>query len=436
MPANLIRVLVVGLALAPLGCGSSGPFRDPSPVKAGVNPADLEDVCTRCDAGHQLDMRGLFQVAEQVRLARKPAAPPPKKSVLVLSGGGTYGAYSAGVLVGWSETGTRPEFDVVTGISTGALIAPMAFLGPAYDPQLRNLYTTLRNEDLYRVRRSLRGLLFADSVADNAPMVRKVEELVTPEVLCQVAAEHQKGRRLYVGTTELDGRRFVVWDMGAIACRGTPADLELFRKILLGSSAIPGFFPPQEIPVTVDGRPFTERHVDGGVSAALFFRPPYVPPEQRNDPVAASLAGTDLYMLVAGKLYADPEPVRPRALPIAATSVSTVIYAQARGDLMKLYTACVLTGMNYQLSAIPPEFVVPASSTDFDPVEMTRMFEEGRKQVPAGTAWRTTPPGYAPGEGVSLRSGTVLTRVANGPPRGPGTGPAIPVVIPPAPVAK
>ena len=436
MFVSSIRAAAAALALAAVGCAGNGPFRTPSPVRAGFNPAELEDVCTRCDAGHQLDMRGMYQVAEQLRLARKPAAPPPKKSVLVVSGGGTYGAYPAGVLVGWTEAGTRPEFDVVTGISTGALIAPMAFLGPAYDPQLRNLYTTLRNEDLYRVRRSLRQLLFADSVADNTPMVKKVEELVTPDVLCQVAAEHMKGRRLYVGTTELDGRRFVVWDMGAIACRGTEADLELFRKVLLASSAIPGFFPPVKIPVTVDGQPLTERHVDGGVSAALFFRPPYVPPEQRDDPVATSLAGTDLYMLVAGKLYADPEPVRPRALAIAATSVSTVIYAQARGDLMKLYTACVLTGMNYRLSAMPPEFKAPASSTDFDPDEMTRMFEEGRRQVLAGTAWRMTPPGQEPGEGVSLRSGTVLTRVPNGPPREPGTGFAVPRLLPPNPVAK
>jgi hypothetical protein len=188
--------------------------------------------------------------------------------------------------------------------------------------------------------------------------------------------------------------------------------------------------------VTVDGHPFIERHVDGGVSAALFFRPPYVPPEQRHDPVATSLAGTDLYILVAGKLYADPEPVRPRALLIAASSISTVIYAQARGDLLKLYTACVLTGMNYRLSAIPPEFRIPASSTNFDPIEMSRMFEEGRRQMLAGTAWRTTPPGQEPGEGVSLRGGTTLTQVPHSPPRAPGTGPATPTLIRPTPVAR
>lgn len=425
----------VGLLLLCAGCAWCGPFRDPSPVKAGYNPAEIVDECARCDADHLLDMRALYQVAEQVRLSQRPPVPAPKRSVLVLSGGGSYGAYPAGFLVGWTATGTRPEFDAVTGISTGALMAPMAFLGPSYDPQLRILYTTLRNGDLYRFRRSVRSLLFADSVADNRPMERKVEELVTPDVLCQVAAEHAKGRRLYVGTTELDGRRFVVWDMGAIATRGTPDDLDLFRKVLLASTAIPGFFPPVKIPVTVDGKPFVERHVDGGVSAALFFRPPYVPPDQRNDPAATSLANTDLYVLVAGKLYADPEPVRPRALAIAASSVSTVIYSQARGDLMKLYTACVLTGMNYRLTAIPPEYTAPASSTDFDPAEMTRMFDEGVRQAMSGAAWRSTPPGQEPGEGVSLRCGTTLLREPDGVPPQSGGGPAR-RILPPNPVAK
>jgi predicted acylesterase/phospholipase RssA len=271
------------------------------------------------------------------------------------------------------------------------------------------MYTTLRNENLFRYKSPF-GALWSDSVAETGPLARKVEEIVTPEFLAAVAAEHARGRRLYVGTTELEGRRQVVWDMGAIAARGSPHDLGLFRNVLLASAAIPGFFPPVRIPVAVDGKLYEEWHVDGGVTAALFFRPPWVPPDRRADPAAASLANTDLYVLVAGKLYPDPDPVRPAALTIAATSVSALIHAQTRGDLGKLYLASVLTGMNYRVAAIPPAFRTMVSSTDFDPAEMTKLFDEGVRQALAGTAWRATPPGLEKGEGVTQRQGVQLVR--------------------------
>jgi hypothetical protein len=409
------RVVLPLLLVLLAGCGGRM-TAPPSPVKAGYNPVELLDPVGEADAEHGLDMKDLFALAEKVRQERRPAVLPPERNILVLSGGGTYGAYSAGVLYGWTRTGTRPTFDVVTGISTGALIAPLAFLGPEYDGQLREVYTTLRNNDVFRIRKTLRTvLLVTDSLADNSPLARKIEQMVTPDLLRKIAHEHGVcGRRLYVGTTELDSRRPVIWDLGEIASRGTMDDLILFRKVLLASAAIPGFFPPVRITVTADGQPLTEHHVDGGVTNALFFRPPHLPPGQRGDPVQASLYGSNVYTLVAGKLYADPDPVRPRALTIAANSVSTLIYSQTRGDLLKLYTACLLTGMNYYTAAIPPDFPAPAGSTDFDPAEMTRMFDEGVRQTANGMPWRTTPPGLEPGEGAFLRTGTQLQKVPLG----------------------
>src|SRR5262249_10189312 len=156
-----------------------------------------------------------------------------------------------------------PAFDVVTGVSTGALTAPYAFLGPKYDGELKRFYTTLETRDVYTLR-PVRGLV-TESLADNAPLAEQIDMVLTPEIIAEVAEEHRRGRRLYVGTTELESRRFVVWDLGAIACRGTPRDRELIKSILLGSCAIPGFFPPSKIGVTVNGRPYTEQHVDGGV---------------------------------------------------------------------------------------------------------------------------------------------------------------------------
>ncbi len=407
-----MRVVLFALTVAAAGCaGKSMPtLADrPTPLAAGLNPVELADPAAVADERESLDTQALYAAAEVVRTSVRPVGhrPPAKRSVLCLSGGGSYGAYTAGVLCGWTERGDRPAFDVVTGISTGALAAPLAFLGPEYDADLRRFYTTLKNEDLYRLRRTVRAV-FADSLADTGPLAAKVAEVITPGVLAKIAAEHAKGRRLYVGTTELESRRQVVWDVGAIAARGRPDDLELVRKVLLASAAIPGFFPPVTIPVTAEGKQLAERHVDGGVSAAVFYRPPHLTEAERADP--AALSDSDLYIVVAGKLYADPNPVELWSLSIAGESVSAMIYALSRGDLLRLYTACVLTGMRYHLAAIPPDFQAPTSSTDFNPADMKRMFDLGAVTAKDGTAWRSTPPGLGRGEGSFPRQGTDLVK--------------------------
>ena len=406
------RSALAGVALSGLGCfGHVQEYTRPAtPTAAGLNPADLVDPSAESGARVVTDAVSLYQVAEKIKAENRPAVMPPKRSVLCLSGGGAYGAYSAGVLIGWTRAGTRPSFDVVTGISTGALIAPLAFLGSDYDAELEAMYTRIRRDDLFRINKSIRTL-FGESLADNAPLVEKLQQSITPALMARVAQEHAKGRRLYVGTTDLDGHRQVIWDLGAIASRGRPEDLGLFQNVVLASASIPGFFPPVRIPISVDGKVYEERHVDGGVSSALFFRPPYVPPEKRADASANSLYNTDLYLVVAGKLYADPEPVRPRALAIAGSSVSSLIYSQTRGDLFTLYTASVLTGMNYHVTAVPGDVRITSASTDFDPADMRKLFDAGLGQVAAGTVWRSTPPGLERGEGVSQRAGVDLTRV-------------------------
>jgi hypothetical protein len=242
-------------------------------------------------------------------------------------------------------------------------------------------------------------------------MKEKINEVVTPELMSEVAVAHRNGRRLYIGTTELESKRAVVWDMGEIACRGTPQDLELFRSIVLASAAIPGFFPAVKIRVNVNGQMLEERHIDGGVSNALFFRAPYMSPEEMMQPGhdhKQALYGTDLYIMVAGKLFADPEPVRGLSLTVAASSVSTVIYSQTRGDLLRLYTISLLTGMNFKMSAIPPDFPAPTSSTNFDPVEMTKMFDEAYRLAREGKLWRKDPPGIYDEERPFFRAGTNL----------------------------
>jgi predicted acylesterase/phospholipase RssA len=225
-------------------------------------------------------------------------------------------------------------------------------------------------------------------------------------LLKKVAEEHAKGRRLYVGTTHLDSRRLVVWDMGAIAARGKPEDLALFRKVLLASASIPGFFPPVTLPVEVNGKTYDELHVDGGVTASLFFFPPRVPKAEAAKFGPQPLAGSNLYIIVAGKLFADPGCVQRKFIQIAENSISALLYAQTRGDLFQLFAICLATKMNYYLTAVPPETPAPADSTSFDPVEMTGLFEAGRKAAKDGNFWRSTPPGLQKGEMGLPREGT------------------------------
>ncbi|HEY1190324.1 MAG TPA: patatin-like phospholipase family protein, partial [Gemmata sp.] len=349
-----------------------------------------------------------------------------------------YGAYPAGVLVGWTATGTRPEFDVVTGISTGALLGAFAFLGPSEDCELQRCYTTLESKHIYRRNRLLPSLL-SESLADSSPLAQVIAETANDARIARFAQEHQKGRRFYVGTTDLDARRAVVWDMGAIASRGTPESRELFRKVLLASASIPGFFPPVRIPMTVDGKRYVERHIDGGTTSSMFFAPPWVPPEARAHLPTGWLYGSELYILVAGKMYPDPTPVKPRTFAIASNAISTIVYDQTRSDLHKLFLRTAMTGMSYNVSVIPDEVESPLASTDFEPEEMARLFQAGVQWARSGLKWRTTPPGYEPNEGAKYRAGTVLTDIGRrgsgtlGPPMSPIPVPMVPLPVPAIP---
>ena len=417
--------LVLLLGAAVIGCASPGdgasgltPFkrgsargeRTTEELKASVGWLDIEAQ----EAGRStISTEALLAFADKARASVKPDVPFQKKHVLVVTGGGSYGAYPAGVLVGWTATGTRPEFDVVTGISTGALIGAFAFLGPSEDGELQRCYTTLQSSHIYERNRIVRAIM-SESLADSSPLGQLIHEVATDARIARFAAEHAKGRRFYVGTTDLDARRAVVWDMGAIAARGTCESRELFRKVLLASASIPGFFPPVRIPMTVDGKPYVERDIDGGTTSSMFFAPPWVPPGARAKLPAGWLYGSEVYVLVAGKMYPDPTPVKARTFAIASNAISTIVYDQTRSDLHKMFLLTAMTGMNYNVSVIPKEVNSPLASTDFDPKEMSRLFKTGAEWSLGGPKWRVTPPGHEPGEGAKYRAGTALTDTGRG----------------------
>lgn len=321
---------------------------------------------------------------------------PGKSDILALSGGGPDGAFGAGVLCGWSDNGTRPDFRVVTGVSTGALSAPFVFLGQAYDNQLRKLYTTTTSEDIFEVK-GLLSILGTDSVTDTAPLLRLLEEWVNQDMLEDIAAEHKKGRRLFIATTNMDAQRNVVWDMGAIAASGHPRARELFHKVMLASASIPVFFPPVYIPVETDGQYYDEMHVDGGVISQFIVYDAYLDPKR-----AAQQLGNDLeynattknvHIIINNTIGPQRDPVAPTIVPIAGRSISTLIKSQAKGALAYAYLLTLRDDMTMRYIAIPDDFKVDADDF-FDPEAMDATFRLGYEFGINNTGWQTLPPGY------------------------------------------
>lgn len=326
--------------------------------------------------------------------------------ILALSGGGANGAYTVGVLNGWTAAGDRGQFDIVTGISTGGLIATYAFLGPAYDGRLREMYTTVCSSDIYHKRPKI-ALLWSESAATAAPLKRQIDEQFDCQVLRAVAVAHAQGRRLYIGTTNLDTRRLVVWDMGAIASSHRPDALDLYRKVVLASASVPGFFPPVPIEVQINGRPYTELHADGGTTSEVFLRASMLDIDRQA--VRAGrlpLAGSDVFIIMAGKLYADPACVKPRLPDIASSALASLMAAQGRNDVGRIWMLAVLTGMGFHVTAIPQDLPIPADSLQFDPSQMKLLYDVGYQAASIGRVWRTRPPGFEEAEQTVPRTGT------------------------------
>jgi predicted acylesterase/phospholipase RssA len=325
----------------------------------------------------------------QVRNARRGKTGRHVVTFLAISGGGADGAFGAGVLTGWTERGDRPEFDVVTGVSTGALTAPFAFLGPQYDDALRVVYTESTTRDI-AIARPVRGLIAGDSLASNAPLARVVAHYVTPQFLAEVAAEHQKGRRLLIGTTNLDAQRPVVWDMGKIASLGTPESADLFRKVLLASAAIPAVFPPGFVKVAANGAVYDEMHVDGGATREVFVLPTQFMAKKVDSTLGISPTRR-VYIIRNGRVDPEWKAVKARTLSIAGRSISTLIKNQGIGDLYELYMFSRRNGIDFNLVYIPGTF--PDTSTQaFDPVYMTKLFDVGLGFGRNGGPWQKTPP--------------------------------------------
>jgi len=325
------------------------------------------------------------------RLALRPGQPLPKVNLLSVSGGGENGAFGAGLLCGWSELGTRPEFNLVTGVSTGALTAPFAFLGRDYDPQLRSVYTDLTLRDIAESR-GLIAAIFDDALADTTPLFRTISRYLDAAMLAAIARAYEGGRLLLIGSANLDAQVPVIWNIGAIAASGHPRALDTVRRVLLASASIPGAFPPVMFDVTVDGQPHQELHVDGGAFAQAFLYPASMG-RGRQARIARGTAARDVeaYIIRNGRLDPEWATVERRTLGITGRAISTMIAASGYNDVVRMYNNTQRDGIGFNLAFIGTDFdkELPAP---FDQAFMRALFQYGYERGRRGYDWASRPP--------------------------------------------
>jgi len=315
----------------------------------------------------------------------------PPADLLAISGGGDKGAFGAGLLCGWSASGNRPTFKSVTGISTGALIAPLAFLGSEYDELLRKIYTSVKPADIAK-KRNILAAIDNDAMADNHPLRGLISRSIGESLLARITEEHRKGRILLIGTTNLDARQPVIWNIGKIAASGDPKALDLCQAILLASAALPGAFPPSMIRVEVDGTPYEEMHVDGGASAQVFLYPPSMPGVAHSMGVEMTRAGR-VYIIRNSTLGATWSRIERRTISIAGHAIRSLIHTQGLGDLYRIYVTTQRDGFDFNLAYIGADFTFENKTGDFDTQYMRALFDYGYNLALQGYPWKKTPPG-------------------------------------------
>jgi predicted acylesterase/phospholipase RssA len=380
----LLLALAAGLAVA--GCAAIEPRNAlPEASAAHIDPDGFHNIRFWGDEG-----------APPVASPKDDPVPgnSPRSSVrrqlnlLAISGGAEDGAFGAGLLAGWGDVGNRPDFDLVTGVSSGALIAPFAFLGRAHDAQLREIFTQYGRKDIFAY--NVPSLLEGSALVDDSPLSRLIAKYIDRDFIRDIAEERKKGRVLLIGTTNLDAQRPVLWDMGRIAASDRPDAIDLFRTVLLASATLPGVFAPVRIKVRVGDKEYDELHVDGGITRQVFIAASTL--RLVSGPSAReTVKGARLFVIRNGRIDPQWEPVSQNVVSITQRSLSTLIKNQGIGDLYRIYSVARQDGIDFNLASIPADFAVQNDEL-FDQKYMTALFERGY-QMGGHYPWIKSPPG-------------------------------------------
>jgi predicted patatin/cPLA2 family phospholipase len=393
--AILGAVLIVMTSLALSSCAT---LTDRNPVpQQYAQAAKIQGIPFARAWGDEIppDLKERLSISRRQIKESSPDATSQKIDhiALALSGGGANGAFGAGLLVGWTAAGDRPEFNFVTGISTGALIAPFAFLGPEQDALLKKIFTTTSTKDVITIHPLLK-ILTGESAASSEPLRQTLREIFDEKMMAAIAAQYARGRRLLIGTTNLDADRPVTWNIGAIAASGHPRSAALVADILLASASIPGVFPPVFIEVEAGGKSYDEIHVDGGASSQVFLYPASLNIRQiwKN----LGIEGKHRMFLIRNSFLKPRwKAVKPSLTAIAGRSLGTLIRNQGIGDLYRIYLAAQRDGIDYNLAFIPEDFKMEPKE-EFDPEYMRRLFDLGYRMAQGGYPWKKAPMGFEP----------------------------------------
>jgi predicted acylesterase/phospholipase RssA len=373
--------------------GCAAPIRYPVPEEMTKNVRPLQlDPSTRAF----IDIREMQQVNDFFSNSLTPVLYKYSNSgevltLLALSGGGDSGAFGAGFLNGWTEAETRPMFDVVTGISTGALMAPFAFLGPEEDESLKAFYTGISSEDVFFVR-SLRKIISSrDAIGDSLPLAQMLEKHVDEKVLEKIGMEHKKGRRLFIGTTHLDSGRLVVWDMGTIALSNHPDAPALFRDVMLASASVPIAFPPVYIAIDADEKKYDEMHVDGGLINQVFGIEALAHLLTR-EKKAGNRINARVYLIRNSEIAIDWQPISRKVADIGSRTVEIMINTQSLGDIFRNYVIARHIGIEFYLAGIQDDLEIDHPAP-FDPGYMKELFDVGYEMGRGDKPFQTSLPG-------------------------------------------
>lgn len=417
---KLSRSICVVAIVIVTGCAAIHREQAPEMALAATTPVGFQSVVRYTNTYSRGDPRVIGSRLSETVQRHRTSSMDGTLNVLALSGGGAGGAFGAGALIGLSRRGERPQFDIVTGVSAGALIAPFAFLGPAWDVQLADAFSGAHTEHLLDSRGI--GALFRPGIYGSGPLVELVDHFVTDELLQAVAQQAARGRLLLVATTDLDKQETVIWDMGRIAARGGEPARRLFRDVLVASASIPGVFPPVVIPVEKAGVRYDEMHVDGDVTVPFFI----VPELTTIRPIDAStLSGANIYVLVNGQLGGVPSTTPVDAISIFSRSFATTLTHLARANVMLTSEFAWKYEMNFRYSSIPIDYPFQGP-LDFRQSSMRALFDYGAECAQQGRLWTTVDQAMVQGQ----------TATATGGEKRPATDPHLPPACPldPSPI--